>query len=42
MSEEDKEKNSGGVKPLESKPGGKEEGTRIIMKMKEPDKEKEE
>lgn len=41
MSEEDQEKNSGGVKPLESKPGGKEEGTRIIMKML-TDKEKEE
>jgi hypothetical protein len=32
MSEEDKEKDSDRVKPLEVKPGGKEKGTRILVK----------
>jgi hypothetical protein len=31
VSEEDKEKESDRVKPLEVKPGGKEKGTRIVF-----------
>jgi hypothetical protein len=31
MSEEDKEKDSDKVKPLEVKPGGKEKGTRRVL-----------
>lgn len=42
MSEENKEKDSDQVKPLDVKPGGKEKGTLVRMKMKEPDKKKEE
>jgi len=40
MSEENKENGSDRVKPLEVKPGGKEEGTLVRMKMKKPNKEK--
>ena len=41
MSEENKEEGYR-VKPLEVKPGGKENGTRLLKKMEEPDKENEE
>ena len=41
MSEGDEENESDRVKPLEAKPGGKEDGTvkRLIASMKEEDKE---
>ena len=42
MTEEDKEKNSDRVKPLEVKPGGKEKGTRMLIKMEKTVKEKKE